>query len=459
MEALRGTVERLAATGQLAPEVGDALRAGFARWDAAGRPRSDPAAWLAQLGLPPLWISQLLQWRQLVEEELAATDTYDPHELSGSARLTKFLRAGPFARSSQLQGVMLGRYRVEDELARGGMGVVLRARDTVSGAVVALKVLLAGEEAEERARKRFQREAEVAARLDHPGLVRILDFGSVDQLLYLVMELIEGPFLTFRGRSPREVAALIAQVARAIGHAHAQGIVHRDLKPRNVLLRPDGSIVVTDFGLVRDLAERSSLTQSGFALGTPHYMSPEQVIGSPTGPPTDVYALGVMLYEGLAGRTPHSEHSSISLFHAIREVEPDRPGLSRPDLPRELEAICMRALAKDPARRYPHGDALASDLEAFLAGQRTVAQAALGRRRAGLALAGTAALVAAGVGGALLAGRGGGPGPAPSPSLAQGRSATPSPAATAPSASPASSPSPTPNPPPTSPPPPPRPPS
>jgi serine/threonine protein kinase len=399
VDTLRSTIERLKQAGQMTPDVSVALCAAFARWETEGRPPCTPERFLRDQGLPEAWVVQLLHWRGLTSQEEASTVGLATDPGSGSARLTAFLRAGPFSRAQQLEGARLGNYRVQSEIARGGMGVVLRALDVRTGEPVALKVLLAGDSAQERARRRFQREAEVASRLDHSGLVRVRDFGQEEGLLFLVMDLIDGEPLSLVAREPRETAQILVPVARAVAHAHERGVVHRDLKPANVIVCPDGRLVVTDFGLVRDLEESSSLTQSGFALGTPHYMSPEQVVGEPSSPATDVYSMGVMLYQGLSGgETPFEGESVVGLFNAIRNLPPPRLQGLNPRVPPVLAAICMRALAKRPSERYADAGAFADELEAWLSGGKTQVGRALSLGTWRAALVGLACLALAGVG-------------------------------------------------------------
>jgi hypothetical protein len=261
-------------------------------------------------------------------------------------------------------------YEVMDEIGRGGMGVVYRAWQTELRRSVALKWLLAAADA--AARARFRTEAEAVARLYHPNIVQVYDFGEVDGRPYFSMELVEGGTLAGLVRGGplpvRHAAELTATLARAIDYAHARGVVHRDLKPANVLLAPGGTPKVTDFGLAKLLVGGVEQTASGVVLGTPAYMAPEQA-GAREAPVTaavDIYALGAILYEMLTGRTPFWAESAVNLLMQVRSVEAIPPGRLRPGLPRDLETICLKCLEKAPTQRYASAAALADDLDRFL---------------------------------------------------------------------------------------------
>ncbi|MCO5166527.1 MAG: protein kinase [Planctomycetes bacterium] len=293
-------------------------------------------------------------------------------------------------------GAAVGPYVLEDLLGRGGMGAVYRARRRQDGARVALKVMTGGSEDDARRALRFQREAELAARLRHPGVVRVHDSGVAEGALYIAMDLIDGAPLAERvGRlAPREAAGLVAQVARAVEHAHAHGVVHRDLKPDNVLVRrDDGRAVVTDFGLAR-ADDGAALTRTGALVGTPYYMAPEQVAGAPATPATDVHALGAVLYEALTGAPPFRGDALAALMVAITEQVPAPPGRVVPGVDPALDEAVLAALHKDPAAR-PTAGALADALEAVAEGR---AHAPRRRARApGLLAAGAAASLAVAV--------------------------------------------------------------
>jgi len=281
-----------------------------------------------------------------------------------------------------------GPYRLEAELGRGGMGVVYRAADDRLRRSVAVKVLPHGPLAGDEERLRLRLEAEAIARLGyHPHIVPVLDVGVADGHAYLAMQLVEGPTLAqvkgrFRGR-PRAIAALVATLADTLHHAHQRGVLHRDLKPSNVLLAaPPGEPaldeyrpVVTDFGLARLLAapagERPTL--SGAILGTPSYMAPEQARGEEATLAIDVYGLGAILYELLTGRPPH-QGPPLEVLRKVVEVEPVAPRRLDRTVPRDLETVCLKALAKEPAQRYASAKDLADDLRRYLAGEPVVAR-------------------------------------------------------------------------------------
>ena len=265
-----------------------------------------------------------------------------------------------------------GPFELLAEIARGGMGIVYRAKDQ-KGRVVALKVMIEADDDEIRL-KRFEHEAELAAALDHPNIVKIHDAGRVDGIPYFTMDLVDGEslddLLEGEGIARDKALTALAQVARAMDHAHERGIVHRDLKPGNILLdRRDGRAQVTDFGLARDLQRLTRLTQVGQAVGTPYYMSPEQVRGErDVDGRADIYALGVILYEILTGDVPFDADSPLSLFKKI-----DRePVVLQVDealgIDPRIHAITMKALAKDRDQRYARGRHLAEDLERYLKG-------------------------------------------------------------------------------------------
>lgn len=277
-------------------------------------------------------------------------------------------------RSAPELGKLFGKYELISEIARGGMGVVYRARDTVLNRVVAVKMILSGAMATPDERGRFQREAQLVAHLDHPNVVPIHEVGEQDGLPYFTMRLIEGGSLADRRdayEDPRAAARLVAILARAIQFANEKGFIHCDLKPSNILMDRDGAPRITDFGLARHASESSGMTASGAILGTPSYMAPEQASGrrQEISPATDVYGLGAILYELLTGRPPfHLPTKMETVLQAIYG-EPIPPHELRPDLPRELESICLKCLEKSPKDRYPSAAALADDLTRFLQGE------------------------------------------------------------------------------------------
>ncbi|RMG16957.1 MAG: serine/threonine protein kinase [Planctomycetota bacterium] len=285
----------------------------------------------------------------------------------------------PFARrrlNVPRAGQRWGPFEVVREIARGNMGVVFQARDE-RGRDVALKVLLIHHD--EDASARFQREARSLARLSHPTIVSIHDVGVLEGIPYLTMDYVPGTTLhDLLARSALPLSrsvVLLAQIARGVDHAHSRGVLHRDLKPANVLIGPDGAPRITDFGLARISDASASLTNEGDIVGTPVFMSPEQIQGNlaQLGPPTDVWALGVTLYLMLTGSLPFAGRTVDEVSRAVIESEPAPPGALSSDVPEDLERICMTALDKDPRRRYRTAGEMARDLEAYLRGAPVLA--------------------------------------------------------------------------------------
>ena len=265
----------------------------------------------------------------------------------------------------------MGPYLLVEEIGRGSMGVVFLARREDLPRRLALKVVLTPDNDPE-ALARFQREAAVAARLEHPGIVGVYDVGREGRYRYYAMDFCEGKTLreVLRGGplAPAEAARVLLELARALAYAHEQGVLHRDLKPANILIDPhSGRPRVTDFGLAHDASRREALTKTGDILGTPLYMSPEQTVGQrETDGRVDVYALGVILYECLTGAPPYLHGDPQQLFRMIREGRPALPSARAPGLPPELERICLEAFRADPAARIPSAALLAERLSAFL---------------------------------------------------------------------------------------------
>jgi WD40 repeat protein/tRNA A-37 threonylcarbamoyl transferase component Bud32 len=299
----------------------------------------------------------------------------------------------------------VGDYEILAEVGRGGMGVVYKARHRGLHRLAALKMVLAGEFASPAQELRFRLEAELAARVQHPNIVQVYEIGNYHGRPFLALEWVEGGSLANRldGKPwpSREAAALVVTLARAIHVAHCEGVVHRDLKPANILLQkgeggrkkrqgessepglaasPASELVpkIADFGLARPMERDVTLTHSGFLVGTPGYMAPEQAGGRSTsamvGTATDIYALGVVLYELLTGQLPFQGDSTLEVLRAVTSDEPVRPRRLQPRVPRDLEAITLHCLEKQPTRRYPSALALAEDLARFRAGKQVAAR-------------------------------------------------------------------------------------
>ena len=303
-------------------------------------------------------------------------------------------------------GQVLSHYRIVEPLGSGGMGVVYRARDEHLDRDVALKVLPPGSVADDTARKRLRREAQLLSKLSHPHICTIFDFDSQDGVDFLVMELVPGESLASKlepgplGES--QVLPIALQIAEALEEAHREGIVHRDLKPGNVMLTARGAVKVLDFGLARSLHTESvaleSLTQTGAIAGTLPYMAPEQFRGGVANVRTDIYAWGAVVYEIVTGVRAFAQATPAALLHAIMNDAPAPPSKLVPGLSPSLDGIILKALEKDPEKRYPSARDLVAALEAIGAGRTTTSfQPALHRKRWSVATAATAggALVAA----------------------------------------------------------------
>jgi serine/threonine-protein kinase len=268
-------------------------------------------------------------------------------------------------------------YEILGELGRGGMGVVYKARQQRPARVVALKMLLGGAHADPERRARLLAEAGAIARLQHPHIVQVFEVGEHGDgrglLPFLALEYVAGGSLADRlggtPQPPRQAAALVRTLAGAVHYAHGKGVIHRDLKPANVLLTEEGTPKVNDFGLARQ--PEQDLTATGAILGTPSYMAPEQAGGDrrQVGPAAGAYALGAILYECLTGRPPFAGADPLETLVQVRSQEPVPPARLNPQVPRDLDTVCLKCLEKETARRYPSAAELGEDLGRFLAGE------------------------------------------------------------------------------------------
>jgi len=287
----------------------------------------------------------------------------------------------------------IGHFQIQREIGRGGFGVVFLARDLQLNRLVALKVPRPEILVDEERQARFASEAEIAAALDHPAIIPVYEANPVGPMPYIASAYCPGPdlgkWLRIREApvAPHEAAEFIAKLVVPVEYAHVQGVLHRDLKPGNVLLEPitpnaysdrlaDFQPRLADFGLAKLLEDGLIDTRSSLLIGTPHYMAPEQLVGSPhdSSPATDIYALGVLLFELLTMQTPFKGASYIEVVDNIRSQEVDHPNCITPDVPTDLETICLKCLEKDPLDRYASAKELHSDLGRFLGGKLLVAK-------------------------------------------------------------------------------------
>jgi tetratricopeptide (TPR) repeat protein len=371
--------------------------------EAMGRP-NDPAGYYERF---PQWrdrLERLFQVDELLKDDIAPDGESGPVAGTGTtARIVgdsrRFIPAAgaPFANG-------VAGYQLLEKLGSGGMGVVFKAVQPGLKRLVALKLLRHGSEASAAVLVRFRREAELTARFRHPNIVPVYDVGEANGEPYLAMEYVTGGTLRDRLQNKilpaADAARLVEKLARAVEYAHGQNVVHRDLKPGNILLDgpetgsgteaptlhdsrtntptppPELSPKITDFGLAVGRDQSSGLTRQGQILGTPSYMAPEQAIGKTdeAGPAVDIYALGAILYECVTGRPPFLAETELETLRQVTEQDPPPPRELQPNVPRDLETVCLKCLHKDPAKRYPTAGALADDLARFRIGDAILAR-------------------------------------------------------------------------------------
>jgi eukaryotic-like serine/threonine-protein kinase len=283
------------------------------------------------------------------------------------------------------QKVFGGRYEVIERAGKGGMAEVYRARDDLLGREVALKVLSERFSLDKSFVERFRREAQAAANLSHPNIVSLYDYGSDESTYFIVMEFIDGRALSDvisaeAPLMPERAADIAIEVASALQRAHSAGLVHRDIKPGNIMITSAGQTKVTDFGIARALSRdgETTMTQTGMVIGTAAYLSPEQAQGNAVDARSDVYSLGCVLYEMLTARPPFEGDTPLSIAYKHVRENPTPPSASNPDVPRELDAIVLKAMAKNPDNRYSSATEMQQDLQRYLGGQTVLATPLLG---------------------------------------------------------------------------------
>ncbi len=299
------------------------------------------------------------------------SDTLPPNRVPGQAGLTNRL---PPTMSDTPPPVYNGRYELSRQIARGGTAQVYLARDLLLDRPVALKMLFPELSSDHSFVERFRREAQAAANLSHPNIVPVFDWGEADRTYYIVMEYVDGEPLSSIIRtqaplSPTRAASIAADIAKALSYAHRHGVVHRDVKPGNVLITTDGQVKVADFGIARAIGASESVTQTGLVMGTATYFSPEQAQGLGVDGRSDVYALGVVLYEMVTGSPPFTADTPVAIAYKHVSENAALPSEIEPRVPRDLEAIIMQAMSKQPQARYATAQDFHDDLERFMRGQ------------------------------------------------------------------------------------------
>ena len=329
------------------------------------------------------------QFKEMSDDDrtnLVSVQQTDPGPVIGDSDNTNLIEGigsvetnGRGKRHPTSPAVSFGDYELIEEIARGGMGVVYKARQRRANRIVALKMILSGRLAGREEVSRFFTEAEAAAKLDHPGIVPIFDVGEVDGQHYYSMGFVDGETLADRIHDgpidTKEACEITAKIADAVQYAHECGVIHRDLKPANVLLDKKKKPKVTDFGLAKQV-ESEGFTQTGVAMGTPSYMPPEQAAGElrNVGPQSDVYSLGAILYCLVTGRPPFQSATQMDILRQVLENEPIAPQDLNPGIPKDINTICLKSLQKDPHRRYLSAGDFRDELRRYLRGEPILAR-------------------------------------------------------------------------------------